>query len=1003
MTIRLNKVTRDLNVGITTVVEFLQKKGYTIEASPNAKITEEQYAVLVKEFSTDKNLKIESEKFSQERQNKDRNKASISIEGFESKKEKEEVVKTVIPEEARPKLKQVGKIDLDNLNKKTAPKVVEPVAKVIEQTPKAEPVVEKVVERKETPQPEKETPKPVVVEEKKPEPAPQPAPAPVLEEKKEPKIEKTEEKTPQVKEMEKETPEAAPVQEKEEDDVFKIRPTEFKSKINVVGQIDLAALNQSTRPKKKSKEEKRKEREEKDKQRQEQRKLMKDAIIKEIRKGDDKISKNSVNYDAAKKKKRNRINKERVDINAAGTTNAGGASNNNQRNDNANRPNRNNNSKPNGNNNQGGGKFNKDRFKKPVVKAEVSDEDVAKQVKETLARLTNKTKNKAAKYRKEKRENVQNRLMEQEEMEQEDSKILKLTEFVTANELASMMDIPVTQVIATCMSIGIMVSINQRLDAETINLVAEEFGYKTEYVSAEVAQAITEEEDNEEDLQPRAPIVTVMGHVDHGKTSLLDYIRKANVIAGEAGGITQHIGAYNVKLEDGRHITFLDTPGHEAFTAMRARGAKVTDIAIIIVAADDNVMPQTKEAINHAMAAGVPIVFAINKVDKPHANPDKIKEELAAMNFLVEEWGGKYQSQDISAKKGTGVHDLLEKVLLEAEMLDLKANPDRKATGSIIESSLDKGRGYVATMLVANGTLKMGDIVLAGTSYGKVKAMFNERNQRIKEAGPSEPVLILGLNGAPAAGDTFHVIDTEQEARDIANKREQLQREQGLRTQKLLTLDEVGRRLALGDFHELNVIVKGDVDGSVEALSDSLIKLSTEQVQVNVIHKGVGQISESDVTLAAASDAIIVGFQVRPSSSAGKLAEQEGVDIRKYSVIYDAIEEVKAAMEGMLAPTLKEQITATIEVREVFNITKVGLVAGAMVKTGKVKRSDKARLIRDGIVVFTGAINALKRFKDDVKEVGTNFECGISLTNCNDIKVGDIIEAYEEVEVKQTL
>ena len=1003
MTIRLNKVTRDLNVGITTVVEFLQKKGYTIEASPNAKITEEQYAVLVKEFSTDKNLKIESEKFSQERQNKDRNKASISIEGFESKKEKEEVVKTVIPEEARPKLKQVGKIDLDNLNKKTASKVVEPAAKVIEQTPKAEPVVEKVVERKETPQPQKETPKPVVVEEKKPESTPQPAPAPVLEEKKEPKIEKTEEKTPQVKEMEKETPEAAPVQEKEEDDVFKIRPTEFKSKINVVGQIDLAALNQSTRPKKKSKEEKRKEREEKDKQRQEQRKLMKDAIIKEIRKGDDKISKNLVNDDAAKKKKRNRINKERVDINAAGTTNVGGASNNNQRNDNANRPNRNNNSKPNSNNNQGGGKFNKDRFKKPVVKAEVSDEDVAKQVKETLARLTNKTKNKAAKYRKEKRENVQNRLMEQEEMEQEDSKILKLTEFVTANELASMMDIPVTQVIATCMSIGIMVSINQRLDAETINLVAEEFGYKTEYVSAEVAQAITEEEDNEEDLQPRAPIVTVMGHVDHGKTSLLDYIRKANVIAGEAGGITQHIGAYNVKLQNGRRITFLDTPGHEAFTAMRARGAKVTDIAIIIVAADDNVMPQTKEAINHAMAAGVPIVFAINKVDKPHANPDKIKEELAAMNFLVEEWGGKYQSQDISAKKGTGVHDLLEKVLLEAEMLDLKANPDRKATGSIIESSLDKGRGYVATMLVANGTLKMGDIVLAGTSYGKVKAMFNERNQRIKEAGPSEPVLILGLNGAPAAGDTFHVIDTEQEARDIANKREQLQREQGLRTQKLLTLDEVGRRLALGDFHELNVIVKGDVDGSVEALSDSLIKLSTEQVQVNVIHKGVGQISESDVTLAAASDAIIVGFQVRPSSSAGKLAEQEGVDIRKYSVIYDAIEEVKAAMEGMLAPTLKEQITATIEVREVFNITKVGLVAGAMVKTGKVKRSDKARLIRDGIVVFTGAINALKRFKDDVKEVGTNFECGISLTNCNDIKVGDIIEAYEEVEVKQTL
>ena len=999
MTIRLNKVTRDLNVGITTVVEFLQKKGYTIEASPNAKITEEQYAVLVKEFSTDKNLKIESEKFIQERQNKDRNKASISIDGFEKPK-KEEVVKTVIPEDVRPKFKQVGKIDLDSLNKRPASKVAEqPVSVKTEQpvSKKEEPA--KVEEQKvEAPQ------EPVVVEEKIQEPAPQPKPAPVQEEKKEPEVQQKaeEQKKPQVIEMEKEAP-AAPVQEKEEDDIFKIRPTEFKSKINVVGQIDLDALNQSTRPKKKSKEEKRKEREEKDKQRQEQRKQMKDAIIKEIRKSDEKIAKPGAGNatDDGKKKKRNRINKERVDIiTAAGSTNNNN-SNNNQRRDN-NNSGKGGNNRPN-NNQSGSGKFNKDRFKKPVVKAEVSDEDVAKQVKETLARLTNKTKSKASKYRKEKRESVMNRQLELEEMEQEESKVLKITEFVTANELASMMDVPVTKVIATCMSIGIMVSINQRLDAETINLVAEEFGYKTEYVSAEVAQAITEEEDAEEDLQPRAPIVTVMGHVDHGKTSLLDYIRKANVIAGEAGGITQHIGAYNVKLEDGRRITFLDTPGHEAFTAMRARGAKVTDIAIIIVAADDNVMPQTKEAINHAMAAGVPIVFAINKVDKPHANPDKIKEELAAMNFLVEEWGGKYQSQDISAKKGTGVHELLEKVLLEAEMLDLKANPDRKATGSIIESTLDKGRGYVATILVSNGTLRMGDIVLAGTSYGKVKAMFNERNQRIKEAGPSEPVLILGLNGAPAAGDTFHVIDTEQEAREIANKREQLQREQGLRTQKMLTLDEVGRRLALGDFHELNIIVKGDVDGSVEALSDSLIKLSTEQVQVNVIHKGVGQISESDVTLAAASNAIIVGFQVRPSSAAAKMAEQDGVDIRKYSVIYDAIEEVKAAMEGMLAPTLKEQVTATIEVREVFNISKVGIVAGAMVKTGKVKRSDKARLIRDGIVVFTGTINALKRFKDDVKEVGTNFECGISLTNCNDIKVEDIIETYEEVEVKQTL
>ena len=972
MTIRLNKVTRDLNVGITTVVDFLQKKGYTVEANPNTKITEEQYAALVKEFSKDKDLKIESEKIIQERQNKERNKASVSIEDIHPELKKPEVIETVVPEDVRPKFKPVGKIDLDGLKKKKKPAVVEPAETPVVQEGPAKPEPEN---------------KQAEVEKTEVKTEEAPVQQPQVEEKQEPKQPeiKAEELKPEPMEEEKKQ---QSVQENKEDEVFKIRPTEFKSKINVVGQIDLAALNQSTRPKKKSKEEKKKEREEKDKQRQEQRKQMKDAIIKEIRKSDEKTDKGGLSDEAAKKKKRNRINKERVDINA--TSNASGASRNEKSGKN--------------NQNQGqGGKHNKDRFKKPVVKQEVSDEDVAKQVKETLARLTNKGKNKAAKYRKEKRENIQNRQLEQEELEQEESKVLKLTEFVTANELANMMDIPVTQVISTCMSVGIMVSINQRLDAETINLVAEEFGYKTEYVSAEVAQAVEEEADAEEDLQPRAPIVTVMGHVDHGKTSLLDYIRKANVIAGEAGGITQHIGAYNVKLEDGRRITFLDTPGHEAFTAMRARGAKVTDVVIIIVAADDNVMPQTKEAINHAMAAGVPIVFAINKVDKPNANPDKIKEELAAMNFLVEEWGGKYQSQDISAKKGTGVPELLEKVLLEAEMLDLKANPNRKATGSIIESSLDKGRGYVATVLVSNGTLHVGDIVLAGTSYGKVKAMFNERNQRLKEAGPSEPVLILGLNGAPAAGDTFHVFDTDQEAREIANKREQLAREQGLRTQKMLTLDEVGRRLALGDFHELNVIVKGDVDGSVEALSDSLIKLSNEQIQVNVIHKGVGQISESDVSLAAASDAIIVGFQVRPSGNAAKLAEQEGVDIRKYSIIYDAIEEVKSAMEGMLAPTLKEQVTSTIEVREVFNISKVGMVAGAMVKTGKVKRTDKARLIRDGIVIFTGSINALKRFKDDVKEVGTNFECGISLTNCNDLKVGDVIETYEEVEVKQTL
>ena len=973
MTIRLNKVTRDLNVGITTAVEFLQKKGFTVEANPNTKITDEQFELLKKEFSTDKDLKIKSERFSQERQSKDRNKASVSIDGYETaepEKVKSEEIKTVVPEEVRPKFKPVGKIDLDKLNHRPA----------VEKEPNTE--VKEVVT--EEPQMEQKVEAPEV----KPVVEPEPVVAPVEE--KEVVNAELEKEVPQNNmEVEKKETEKMTVEdsaEKKDDEIYKIRQPEFVSKINVIGQIDLAALNQSTRPKKKSKEEKKKEREEKEKQRQDQRKLMKEAIIKEIRREDSKL-KDKDGEGNGKKKQRVRINKEKVDINNVSNFQRGG----NDRSKNA------------AQQNQQGGKKNKDRFKKPMLKQEVSEEDVAKQVKETLARLTSKGKNKGAKYRKEKRELAADRMQELENQEMAESKVLKLTEFVTANELANMMDVSVTQVIATCMSVGIMVSINQRLDAETINLVAEEFGFKTEYVSAEVAQAIVEEEDAEEDLEPRAPIVTVMGHVDHGKTSLLDYIRKANVIAGEAGGITQHIGAYHVTLEDGRKITFLDTPGHEAFTAMRARGAKVTDVVIIIVAADDDVMPQTKEAINHAMAAGVPIVFAINKIDKPTANPDKIKEQLAAMNFLVEEWGGKYQSQDISAKKGIGVPELMEKVLLEAEMLDLKANPNRRATGSIIESSLDKGRGYVATVLVSNGTLKMGDIVLAGTSYGKVKAMFNERNQRMKQAGPSTPALILGLNGAPAAGDTFHVIETEQEAREIANKREQLQREQGLRTQKMLTLDEVGRRLALGDFHELNIIVKGDVDGSVEALSDSLIKLSTEQIQVNCIHKGVGQISESDVSLAAASDAIIVGFQVRPSGSAAKLAEQEGVDIRKYSVIYDAIEEVKSAMEGMLAPTLKEQVTATIEVREVFNISKVGMVAGAMVKTGKVKRSDKARLIRDGIVIFTGSINALKRFKDDVKEVGTNFECGISLTNCNDIKVGDVIESYEEIEVKQTL
>ena len=733
----------------------------------------------------------------------------------------------------------------------------------------------------------------------------------------------------------------------------------------ILGKIDLDAINQSTRPKKKSKEEKRKER-----------------IAKE------KQANGGANADS-EKRKRKRIGKEKVDIEHPGGQQAGGqkqgGGNNDSRrnkNKNADRPN---------------------NKTKRHIKAEVSEEDVQKQVKETLARLTNKPQKKSAKWRKEKREAFEEREREEAALEAKESKTLRITEFVTANDLALMMDVPVNKVIATCMNIGVMVSINQRLDAETINLVAEEFGFKTEYISAEVSEAINEEADSEEDLLPRPPIVTVMGHVDHGKTSLLDYIRNANVIAGEAGGITQHIGAYNVKLEDGRRITFLDTPGHEAFTAMRARGAKVTDIAIIIVAADDNVMPQTIEAINHASAAGVPIVFAINKIDKPAANPDKIKEELANMNYLVEDWGGKYQSQEISAKKGIGVKELLDKVLLEAEMLDLKANPNRKATGSIIESSLDKGRGYVATVLVSNGTLRVGDIMVAGTSYGKIRAMFNERNQRITEAGPAAPALVLGLNGAPTAGDTFNILDTDREAREIATRREQLQREVKERTRRMPGLDDIARRRALGEFHELNLIVKGDVDGSIEALSDSLIKLSTPEVQVNVIHKAVGAISESDVTLAAASDAVIIGFQVRPSVAARRLAENDGVDIRLYSIIYDAIEEVKDAMAGMLSPELKEEVTGTAEVLQTYKISKVGTIAGCMVREGKVKRTSKVRLIRDGIVIYTGELGSLKRFKDDVKEVSSGYDCGLNIANYNDVKEGDMIEAYEEVEVSKTL
>ena len=941
MKIRLNKVQEELNIGLNTIVEFLQKKGIDIKEDPNAVVPEKGYLLLREAFSTDKNARIESDKFTKERQNKDKVKVTSEtkpaeaapVETAPAASEPAQPTPAAIEEKsaaAEPLIKVMGSIDLDALKRKQQPAKSDKHKKKRDEKPA---------------QPKAET-----------KPA-EPAPSPVKEE-----PAKVEEK-----------PQPASLTQIED-----IKPT-----FNVVGKIDLSAINQSTRPKKKSKEEKRKEREEKERQREEQRKQQKEA----------QKSAAGNNQGGDKKKKRARIGNQRVNID-----NVQGSEPQQQQEWSGNR----NKNKGSDNPSQGSRKE-RDNKHKRFDKSDVSDEDVSKQIKETLERLTSRGKTKSSKYRKDKRELAAERQQQQAMDAMEQSKVLKLTEFVTANELASMMNISVTQVIATCMSIGMMVSINQRLDAETINLVAEEFGFTTEYVSAEVANAIEEEKDSDEDLLPRAPIITVMGHVDHGKTSLLDYIRKSNVIAGEAGGITQHIGAYNVQIENGKHITFLDTPGHEAFTAMRARGAKITDIAIIIIAADDNVMPQTKEAINHAMAAGVPIVFAINKVDKPAADPNRIKEELAQMNMLVEDWGGKYQSQEISAKKGIGVEELMEKVLLEAELLELKANPNRKATGSVIESTLDKGRGYVATVMVQNGTLRVGDIVVAGTQWGKVKAIFNERNQRIKEVRPAEPALILGLNGAPAAGDVFNVVDSEREAREITGKREQLQREQGLRTQKMLTLDEVGRRIALGNFQTLNIIVKGDVDGSIEALSDSLIKLSTETIQVNVIHKAVGQISESDVSLAAASDAIIVGFQVRPSVMARKVAENEGVDIRLYSIIYDAIEEVKAAMEGMLAPIVKEEVTATIEVRETFHISKVGTVAGCMVREGKVKRTDRARLIRDGIVIHTGNLAALKRFKEDVREVGTNYECGISLVSQDDIKVGDIIETFVEVEVKQKL
>ena len=957
-----------MNVGVSTLVDFLHKKGFAdITEDLNQKLTDEQYNLLVAEYSQDKSIREEATKFLQDRMSRKAAPEEPVQEEKPARKEPE-MIETVIPEEPVIKFKTVGKIDLGTpkAEAKKEPQA-EPAAKKEVSKPVAQPKVEDA-------QPKKEEEKAAEPEKKEPKKVAAPKAEPV----------KAEPVKPEVAEPQEEVAEPAIEPEFEEEtpseEVFKISaPQNGGLNIRTVGKIDLTAINQSTRPKKKSKEEKKKEREAKEQQRQQQRQQFKENLMKEIKPGD-----KSQGGDAPRKKNRVRIGGEKVDLSKADSY---GQSQNEGRGKDA---------------QKGGGRNNKDHRFNKADKAEFSNEDVNRQIRDTFSSFQ-KGKTKSSKYRKDKREQVQQRQMEAMEQEMAESKVLKLTEFVTANELATMMNIPVTQVIATCMNVGMMVSINQRLDAETINIVADEYGFTTDFVSAEVAQQISEEADKEEDLVPRAPIVTVMGHVDHGKTSLLDYIRKSNVIAGEAGGITQHIGAYNVTLEDGRHITFLDTPGHEAFTAMRARGAQVTDIAIIIVAADDNVMPQTKEAIAHATAAGVPIVFAINKVDKPAADPERIKQELAQMNFLVEDWGGKYQSQDISAKKGTGVPELMEKVLLEAEMLDLKANPNRKATGTIIESSLDKGRGYVATVLVSNGTLKMGDIVIAGTSWGKVKAMFNERNQKLKSAAPAEPVLILGLNGAPQAGVSFHVVETEREAREITGKREQLQREQGVRTAQTLTLDELGRRIKMGDFHELNLIVKADVDGSVEALSDSLIKLSTPNVQVNVIHKAVGAISESDVSLAAASNAIIIGFDVRPSGAAKRLAEQNDVDIRIYSIIYDAIDEVKSAMEGLLAPKVKEEVTSTIEVMEVFHISKVGMVAGCRVRDGKVSRSDKARVIRDGIVIHTGDIQALKRFKDDVKEVPTGMECGISLVSYNDIKEGDMIETFTTIEVKQTL
>ncbi|MFA9392733.1 MAG: translation initiation factor IF-2 [Prolixibacteraceae bacterium] len=1034
---RLGKVAREFNVGISTMVEYLNKKGHKVDSNPNAKIDDDLYDLLKKEYSQDIDLKKESEKLNlrahrhqkneslsindvaannddqnqNDESNDDRDDSDVlRVTDNSAKKsapvvhKEREPIQEIRSETPKTEVKILGKIDLNRKPKHKAP---EPVK---QEAPKPQPVAEKPVVQPQKPETEAKI-EPIKPQIEKPIEAAKPA-----ENTKEQAVNKQTEKhaekhseKPVEKPIEKphEKPVEKPVEHKQAVHTEKAKPThnldivdnnirtnvpKVENDVKVVGRIDLDTINQRTRPPKKSK----KQREEERKSRNQKGRVDDKTATgdkKPVKEGDATANKAKVDSAELQRRKRKRIQKERVDVNKPATPfnkdqqgerkpYAGGA-----------------NKTP----GSASASQSQNRNRKRPVRPEVSEVDVQKQVKDTLARLTTKSKSKGSKYRREKRAAYTEKQAYDEARANQEQRTIQVTEFVSVNELATMMEITATQVISSCMSLGLFVSINQRLDAETMTLVAEEFGYKVEFISAEVMEAIVEDIDTDEQLVPRSPIVTVMGHVDHGKTSLLDYIRSANVIAGEAGGITQHIGAYNVVLESGRRITFLDTPGHEAFTAMRARGAQVTDIAIIIVAADDNVMPQTIEAINHASAAGVPIVFAINKIDKAGANPENIKDKLAQMNYLVEEWGGKYQSHDISAKTGLGVAELLEKVLLEAEMLDLKANPNKRALGSIIESSLDKGRGYVATVLVHNGTLREGDIMIAGQHMGHVKAMFNERNQRIKEAKPAEPALILGLNGAPQAGDKFNIMETEREARQIANKREQLQREQGMRTQKHITLDEIGRRIAIGNFQELNVIVKGDVDGSIEALSDSLIKLSTEEIQVNVKHKAVGQISESDVMLASASDAIIIGFQVRPSLAARKIAENEQIDIRLYSIIYDAIEEIKAAMEGMLSPEIKEEIIGTTEIREVFKITKVGTIAGCIVRDGKIIRNNKVRVIRDGIVIYTGELGSLKRFKEDVKEVKSGYECGMNVANFNDIKEGDFIESFTTVEVAKKL